>query len=538
MDFISRRNAPDAEREKELVKFNKLKRYCVIAIATSISVLSLQLPTHPAERIKFNYSLLGFNLKVEDLALYATEGKVTRQLDFYLKRFSDEQQQQLKEFLQLKYEIDPVLVYRFSRTSVGKRMLYRVGEILQTPPNLNGFYGLRAAVVQTAGSPEGVNFVNFLKHFPTDLQLNLAEILKLLKEISTNHQETAEFITSLKQQEAKDSSQLNIAKIPDLSAPGQFSVVKQPLKLYDTQRDRNLNVDLYLPQTQNAPKSVPVIVISNGLGARRNNFQELAEHLTSYGFAVATLDHPGSDRDRQKAFIRGLYKENFDAADFIDRPLDISYILDELTKLNQNQFQNRLNLQQVGVFGYSFGGATAVSLTGANLNFDKLQHDCSQPLDLINISILYQCRALELPRQPRSLEDKRIKATYLFVPFGSSLFGAEQLGHVSTPTMWQTVDRDFLTSLLKEQLPAFKAVGSQDKYLVVSEKLPHTTATLDQKRSQTQNKQSKISKTYQKALALAFFQTYIAQNSEYRPYLTSDYLQVLSQEPYNLHLLK
>ena len=52
-------------------------------------------------------------------------------------------------------------------------MLQRIGEIIQLPGDLNGFYGLRAAVVQTAQSPDGINLVDFLQRFPTDIKLNV-----------------------------------------------------------------------------------------------------------------------------------------------------------------------------------------------------------------------------------------------------------------------------------------------------------------------------------------------------------------------------
>ena len=43
-------------------------------------------------------------------------------------------------------------------------------------------------------------------------------------------------------------------------------------------------------------------VVSNGLGTKGDRFVELANHLASHGFAVVILDHPGSDRQRQKAY--------------------------------------------------------------------------------------------------------------------------------------------------------------------------------------------------------------------------------------------
>ena len=104
--------------------------------------------------------------------------------------------------------------------------------------------------------------------------------------------------------------------------------------------------------------------------------------------------------------------------------------------------------------------------------------------------------------------------------------------------MWQAVDRDYLTSLLVEQVPAFNSLTQSDRYLVISEKLPHTTATLGRQQAKSKANTAKIAKKYQNILSLAFFKTHIAKNDEYSSYLSSDYLQAIAQEPYNLHLLK
>ncbi|GAB4541822.1 MAG: alpha/beta hydrolase [Pleurocapsa sp.] len=510
------------------------QRNILIAVITIAGIIAFQSPTHPADNIYFNYSLLGFKVKVEDLELFAKEGKITRQLNFYLKRISPEQRKQFQEFLQLNYDIDPVLVYRFSRTSVGIKMLERVGEILQIPHNTNGFYGLRAAAVQTAADPEGVNIISFLKYFPTDLKLNLPELRKGLKELSQNRKETKEFISNLEQENKSNNKQVDLDKLKKLSELGKFSVNKQTLNIYNPRRQRDLITDLYLPQNST---SSPVIVISNGLGAKRDRFKELATHLASHGFAVVIPDHPGSDRNRQKAFLKGLYRENFDSSEFIDRPIDISYILDKLEQFNTENAQNKLNLKQVGVFGYSLGSTTALSLAGAEIDFQRLETKCSEQLNLLNISTLYQCRALELPRQRQSLQDERIKAAYMFVPFGNNLFGEQELQKVAIPTLWQTVDRDFLTSLLYEQLPAFNSLSRSDRYLVVSEKLPHTNVTLGKNASDSQQKTSEIAKKYQNALSLAFFKTYVAENPEYRSHLHPASVNAIAQPPYNLHIL-
>ena len=173
-------------------RFRFIKSSLFLAIAALVGVVKVE-PAIPAQRIDFNYSLLGFSIKVEDLAAFAETGEVSNSLNFYLKRIPPQQREKLQKFLQQSYNVDPILVYRYSRTSAGIKMLQRIGEIIQLPGNLNGFYGLRAAVVQAAASKSGINLVDFLKLFPTDIRLNLGELLELVEEVSTREEDTKEF---------------------------------------------------------------------------------------------------------------------------------------------------------------------------------------------------------------------------------------------------------------------------------------------------------------------------------------------------------
>lgn len=513
--------------------FRGVRSGLLLVFLTLVGVVAMERSTISAERIDFNYSLLGFELKVKDLATFAETGEVSDSLNYYFRYIPEKQSQQLRKFLRQSYDVDPVLVYRYAHTSAGVKMLQRIGEIMQLPGSINGFYGLRAALVQTAQSAEGINLVDFLQRFPTDIKLNLGELLQLVKQVDQTEEDTEEFITSLSPEVAPKNTQKN-PNFRDLSQPGNYQWTKQTLNFYDRQRDRHLVTDLYLPQ--NKTNKIPIIVVSNGLGAKRDRFEELARYLVSYGFGVVIPDHPGSDRNRQKAFVEGLYRENFDATDFIDRPLDISYILDRLEQLNRDRFNHQLDLQQVGLFGYSIGGTTALSLAGAEFDFTQLEQDCAQPLNLLNISILYQCRALELPRAKRTLKDERIKAAYMFVPFGHSLFGEQSQDKIDIPIMFQVVDQDFLTSLLEEQVPLFNSVG-KERYLVISKKLPHSNVTLSKQAQSSQAKSAQLAKTYQNLLSLVFFQSYVAEDPSYIPYLSTAYLQAIAQKPYNLHLL-
>ena len=50
--------------------------------------------------------------------------------------------------------------------------------------------------------------------------------------------------------------------------------------------------------------SIPVIVFSHGLGHSRIYFRDIAEHLATYGFAVAMPEHVGSNESQRQAIFK------------------------------------------------------------------------------------------------------------------------------------------------------------------------------------------------------------------------------------------
>lgn len=528
--------------------FSMPKRFRWILLSVLVTLL-ITLPAQAAERLYFNYSLFGFSITVDQLAAFAETGQPEGRLKDLLQQFSPERRAQIQAVLQARYPVDPVMVDRFGYTSSGKRLFQELGELVQSESRQNGGQGLRSAAILAADDPKGVSIISFLRQYPTDIRIDIRRILRFVQQVSDIFQQTAKTVAILNQatdQISASEPQPNWHQQADLRQPGEFVYQKHPLDLFDQERQRRILVDLYLPQAANAP--VPVIVMSNGLGAGRDRFDEIAPHLASHGFAVVTLDHPGSDRQRLREFYAGLHQENFEAAEYLDRPQDISFLLDQLTQLNPTHLGNQLNLQQVGIFGYSFGGTTALALAGAEIEFDYLTTECQTETGLVNISLLYQCRALELPQdsvplQSLALKDDRIKAAFLFVPFGKSLFGQTGMAKVNIPIFWEVTDLDILTPLAVEQIPAFSALTTADKYLAVTQGLPHARVTYDalSKLIQTTMPWETLKATahsYQNALSLAFFKVYVEQADQYRPYLTASYAKALTKPPYSLSLVQ
>jgi pimeloyl-ACP methyl ester carboxylesterase len=124
--------------------------------------------------------------------------------------------------------------------------------------------------------------------------------------------------------------------------------------------------------------SYPVVVMRAGLAALTADYTTLAEDLASHGYVVLGFDAPYRSwivvlpdgtvvarAPRNNAdLVSGPQKEQLATRLVQAWCSDTAFALDELGRLNSSdpssRFMGRLDLQRVGVFGHSLGGATAL----------------------------------------------------------------------------------------------------------------------------------------------------------------------------------
>jgi predicted dienelactone hydrolase len=100
---------------------------------------------------------------------------------------------------------------------------------------------------------------------------------------------------------------------------------------------------------------LPLVVISHGYGGTLLGHHDTATALADAGFVVVTFNHPGDTfGDDSAANQLGI---------FDSRPRDVSRVISFM--LGNWQSRQHLNVQSIGVFGFSRGGYTALSLIGA-----------------------------------------------------------------------------------------------------------------------------------------------------------------------------
>ncbi|WP_068614041.1 alpha/beta hydrolase family protein [Paenibacillus tuaregi] len=123
----------------------------------------------------------------------------------------------------------------------------------------------------------------------------------------------------------------------------------------------------------NAEKRYPVLIFSHGMTGFRNQNTFQVEELVSHGYIVVGIDHAYDAAatvypDGREVLLKPNNLTGFDQLDG-HMPLwtgDVSFVLDQLELLNKKdtsgRFTGRLDLGRIGMFGHSFGGATAAQM--------------------------------------------------------------------------------------------------------------------------------------------------------------------------------
>jgi pimeloyl-ACP methyl ester carboxylesterase len=190
----------------------------------------------------------------------------------------------------------------------------------------------------------------------------------------------------------------------------------------DSTRDRDVPVKIHLPKDLAKPS--PVVLFSHGLGGSRENYEYLGNHWAGCGYVSVHVQHAGSDdavwrKAEPGERMKSLRGATMDLANTVNRPRDISFVIDQLTHANEDKtspLHGRIDLARVGMAGHSYGGFTAMAIAGQAFG----------------------------PRHSREMADPRVKAVIQMsapVPRGEN--GADAAyGPITTPVFHMTGTKD------------------------------------------------------------------------------------------------
>lgn len=139
-------------------------------------------PSFSAENINFVYGPFNCSLSVKSLKTYVETGEITSEFRFYTKFLDKKTLSQLSIWLQKRFDSNHVEIHRYTRTPEGELMLQELGRVLKTHSQGNGFYALRAALVQASANESGWTIIDVIDKFPNDeVQINTGDLFKLEK---------------------------------------------------------------------------------------------------------------------------------------------------------------------------------------------------------------------------------------------------------------------------------------------------------------------------------------------------------------------
>ncbi|MBN3927652.1 alpha/beta hydrolase [Nostoc sp. NMS4] len=505
-----------------------------------------------ADTVVVRFGLFTESISLAELQKAAKTGELSGSLQSYTKGLSEEQRRFFLGALGMNIPMNVVTLDKLINTQIGTTILSDFATALARKDKA-GVQALRAGLVLGSNAPQGLSILSFIAAYPSKrLEIDLPKALAVAGNLNTAFWRTQQFMLAIAPQLDPIKTQPRTPQIAfpiDPSQPGSAQVKILNLSLNDQKRDRKIPVDIYWSTAATPDK--PVIVFSHGFGSVRTDLRYLAEHLASHGYVVAALEHPGSNQANTNLALQGKTRI-VKPQEFLYRPQDISFVLDELEKLNQtanHPLQGKLATTNAMVVGYSFGGGTALALAGAELQLEHLKQRCKKNLTILSLGENMQCIAQELPENSYQLRDPRIKQAIALNPTTSLIFGETGLTKIQIPTIVLAGSADKTTPALTEQIVGFEKIPSP-KWLVgiigsthLSVKDPSTT--LDQigqpntpiSGGEVVGEKAADVRKYVKAITLAFAFQMTPEAKNYAIFLTPDYAQFASTSAFPFRLI-
>ncbi len=536
-------------------------RMVAALVLAGFSCLSAVTPILAAERLTVRLGPVERSASVSDLERFVKTGRLSRELEVFGPFLTEGVRQALDSRLELDSKIAEGIVEDLLSSPQGRRLL---AALLLVFPEQTA-EEIKMALQLAFAKANGLSLLGILKAFPGEnVTVDLTATLAVASRINTSYWETQIARSIIKRELTVDGAAFKPTNL-DPTASGPLSVQEETLTFSDQQRQRSIGADIYWGQNQRnrsdrVTQDNPLVVMSHGFGSDRTSLSYLARHLASHGITVVALEHPGSNKqwlDNLPFTINP--SELLPPEEFAHRPQDVSFVLDELAKINRqgdNPSLPQFNTEKVVAIGHSFGGYTVLALAGARPNLEELKQFCQRRLPVGRAPADWlQCAAVgdntrRLPemreRASRTLRDRRIVGVVAITPTAGKIFGDKGIESTAVPTLFFSTTEDAWAPAVSHQLQPFLGLR-ESKYLVTAFSGSHFSFTEPNSPNPFQSKstedleppaaETEPIRLLVGGMTIAFIKQQTPEAKTYAPFLTPAYAEYRStaETPFRLN---
>ncbi len=205
----------------------------------------------------------------------------------------------------------------------------------------------------------------------------------------------------------------------------------------------------------------PLIVMSHGFNGWSTQFSNLAEHIASHGYVVASIDHADQ---RIEGITDFLHSFAFVLASrSLDQRQTIAHLLERAETAAEGPYA-LIDPEQVGLIGYSMGGYGALATAGGDYDYQS-ETFASVP-----------SAALE-PVQASANEPSPVDAVVAFAPWGGQpdnrVWSAETLSEVKVPVLLVSGSQDDVSNHAEGVSWIFDQLTGTKRHMLVFREARH-----------------------------------------------------------------
>lgn len=170
-------------------KFYQRHRRSILSLSISLLLLIMHsywqtAPSFAAEKIALKLGIFEQSLPISEIRKYAETGKAVDRLKTWLNLIGEENQQIVKQILQIKLPLDNLALEQLFKTEIGKNFLLDIAQAIVLPQNLS-IAALHSAIIQGNQSSEGLSILSFLEAYPQPkLSINTLKTVDVIKTAS------------------------------------------------------------------------------------------------------------------------------------------------------------------------------------------------------------------------------------------------------------------------------------------------------------------------------------------------------------------